>query len=300
MRIVIAGGTGLLGSALVARLETQGHAVAVLSRQPRTPRDVLWHPEGPPEQLAPVLRGADALVNLAGASIAQRWTTSHKAALWESRVPLTRRLVQAVRLTEGGPRTLINGSAVGFYGPHGDESLTEEAPHGSDFLASLADAWEREALAASPAARVVLLRTGIVLDRSGGALPQMARPIRWFVGGPIGSGRQYLSWIHREDWVSMVVWALTNDVVTGALNVTAPTPVTNLEFTRTLGAVLRRPTLLPAPGFALRAVLGEMADMILTGQRVVPAKARGLGFEFQYPALEAALRDLLAPAPQRV
>jgi len=247
-----------------------------------------------------VLRGADALVNLAGASIAQRWTTSHKAALWESRVPLTRRLVQAVRLTEGGPRTLINGSAVGFYGPHGDESLTEEAPHGSDFLASLADAWEREALAASPAARVVLLRTGIVLDRSGGALPQMARPIRWFVGGPIGSGRQYLSWIHREDWVSMVVWALTNDVVTGALNVTAPTPVTNLEFTRTLGAVLRRPTLLPAPGFALRAVLGEMADMILTGQRVVPAKARGLGFEFQYPALEAALRDLLAPAPQRV
>jgi uncharacterized protein (TIGR01777 family) len=300
MRIVIAGGTGLLGRALVERLETQGHAVAVLSRQPRTSRDVLWHPEGPPERLAPVLRGADALVNLAGASIAQRWTTSHKAALWESRVPLTRRLVQAIGSTEGGPRTLISGSAVGYYGPHGDEPLTESEAHGSDFLASMAEAWEREALAAAPAARVVLLRTGIVLDRSGGALPQMARPIRWFVGGPIGSGRQYLSWIHRDDWVSMVVWALTNEAVSGPLNVTAPTPATNLDFTRALGAVLRRPTLLPAPGFALRAVLGEMADLILTGQRVVPARALELGFEFQYPVLDAALRDALSRGSQRV
>jgi uncharacterized protein (TIGR01777 family) len=195
---------------------------------------------------------------------------------------------------------VISGSAVGFYGPHGDESLTEEAPHGSDFLASLADAWEREALAAAPAARVVLLRTGVVLDRHRGALPELVRPIRWFVGGPIGSGRQYLSWIHRDDWVSMVIWALTNHMVTGALNVTAPTPVTNLDFTRALGQVLRRPTFLRAPGFAVRTVLGEMADMILTGQRVVPAKARGLGFEFQYPELSAALSDLLTRAPQRV
>jgi uncharacterized protein (TIGR01777 family) len=299
MRIVIAGGTGLLGSALVARLEALGHDVAVLSRQPRQPRDVLWHPDGPPEHLAPVLRGADALVNLAGASLAQRWTRPHKAAMWDSRVLLTRRLIQAVRSTEGGPRTVMSGSAVGFYGPHGDESLTEEAPHGSDFLASLADAWEHEALAAAPAARVVLLRTGVVLDRHRGALPELVRPIRWFVGGPIGSGRQYLSWIHRDDWVSMVIWALTHDVVSGALNVTAPTPVTNRDFTRALGAVLRRPTLLPAPGFALRAVLGEMADMILTGQRVLPAKALGLGFEFQYPELSAALSDLLTRAPQR-
>ena len=299
MRIVVVGGTGCLGAPLVARLEALGHLVTVLTRQPRRPREVLWHAADPPARVAQVLDDADALVNLAGAPIAQRWTTSHKAALWDSRVTLTGRLVEAMRSARRAPRLLISGSAVGIYGSRGAEPLTEESASGSGFLASLGAAWEREALAAAPDARIVLLRTGIVLDRTGGALPQMARPIRWFVGGPIGSGRQYLSWIHRDDWVSMVIWALTNEAVTGALNLTAPTPATNLDFTRALGAVLRRPTLLPAPGFALRAVLGEMADMILTGQRVLPAKASRLGFTFQYPDLEVALRVALASAPRR-
>ena len=299
MRIVIAGGTGFLGAALVERLETLGHVVTVLTRQPRRPGQVPWNPGDTPERLAQAFDGADALINLAGAPIAQRWTPPHKKALWDSRVALTRRLVEALQRTRRPPSALINGSAVGVYGARGDEPLTEDSAPGSGFLASLGEAWENEALAAAPRSRVILLRTGIVLDRRSGALPRMALPFRFFVGGPLGSGRQYLSWIHRDDWVSMVVWALMNAAVVGALNVTAPTPATNLEFTRALGAVLRRPTVMPAPGFALRAVLGEMADMILTGQRVLPAKARGLGFEFEHPELLGALHDVLRRPSQR-
>jgi len=298
MRIVIAGGTGLLGTALVERLRTDGHLVTVLTRHPRTTGDVPWTPAGSQGGLARALEGVDAVINLAGAPIAQRWTTAHKREMRDSRVALTRVLVSAMRSARRPPDTLISGSAVGIYGSRGDESLTEDSAHGSGFLASLCVAWEKEALAAAPHSRVVLLRTGIVLDRSGGALPQMALPFRFCVGGPLGSGRQYLSWIHRHDWVSMVTWALTNTAVSGPLDVTAPNPVTNLEFTRTLGRVMRRPALMPVPAFALRVVLGDMADAIVTGQRVLPARALGLGFGFQYPELEAALRAALAGAPQ--
>lgn len=292
MRIVITGGTGFLGTGLVDRLRTTGHTVTVLARRPKREGEVEWNPSGSSAPLDRALEGADAVINLAGASIARRWTRAHKRELWESRVPLTRALVEALKRTSPAPSTFISGSAVGIYGDRGDEQLTEKSPTGNGFLASLGEAWEQEALAAATHTRVVLVRTAVVLDRTGGALPQMALPFHFFAGGRIGSGRQYLSWIHRDDWTSMVVWALTNTAVTGPLNAAAPHPVTNQEFTRTLGHVLKRPTLLPAPAFALRAVLGEMASMILESQRMLPAKACDLGFGFSYPQLESALRAI--------
>jgi len=292
MRIVITGGTGFLGSSLVNRLRTTGHTVTVLARHPRREGEVEWNPSGSPASLHRALEGADAVINLAGASIAQRWTRAHKRELWESRVTLTRVLVEALKRTIPAPGTLISGSAVGIYGDRGDEQLTEKSPTGSGFLASLGEAWEKEALAAATHTRVVLVRTAVVLDRNGGALPQMALPFHFFAGGPIGSGRQYLAWIHRDDWTSMVVWALTNTAATGPLNVAAPNPVTNLEFARTLGRVLRKPSVMPAPAFALRAVLGEMSSMILDSQRMLPAKACDLGFRFSHPQLESALRTI--------
>jgi uncharacterized protein (TIGR01777 family) len=211
--------------------------------------------------------------------------------MWDSRILSTRTLVQAMK-TLAGPPSLLNGSAIGIYGGRGDEAITEKSPPGSTFLASLGREWEREALAAAAVTRVVLLRTGIALDRAGGALPLMALPFRLFLGGPLGSGRQYLSWIHRDDWVAMVRWALTATAVSGPLNVTAPNPVTNAEFSRTLGRVLRRPSLLPVPALALRVAVGEMAGELVTGQRVLPERARTAGFVFEYPELEGALRAI--------
>jgi hypothetical protein len=292
MRIVITGGTGFLGTALVDRLRTLGHVVTVLTRRPRSQGQVEWSPGGSPVALTRALDGVDAVINLAGAPIDRRWTKAHKRELWESRVTLTRVLVDAMQRASPVPGTLISGSAIGIYGNRGDESLTEASTTGTGFLASLGEAWEKEALAAAPRTRVVLLRTGIALDKDGGALPKMALPFRFLVGGPVGSGRQYLSWIHRSDWVSMVSWALTNTAVSGPLNVTAPHPATNREFARTLGRAMRRPALMPAPEFALRAILGEMADMIVHGQRVLPAKAHELGFGFSSPLLEPALRTI--------
>lgn len=296
MRVVVTGGTGFLGAALVHHLRAAGHAVSVLTRKATRQGEIEWNPRQGSAALVNALRGADAVVNLAGASIAQRWTKAHKQALWESRVPFTRALVEAMAQVDPAPAVLVSGSAIGIYGDRGDEPLTETSAPGSDFLASLGTAWEQEALAAAPRTRTVLLRTGIALERSGGALPQMALPFHFFAGGPIGSGRQYLSWIHRDDWVAMTTWALTNRAVSGPLNVTAPEPVTNREFTKTLGRVLHRPAFMPAPGFALRGVLGEMAAMILEGQRVLPAMASELGFEFRYPRLEPALRAIYSHA----
>jgi uncharacterized protein (TIGR01777 family) len=292
MRIVIAGGSGFLGSALVDRLAHDGHTVVVLTRQPTGRHAVHWDPSGPTAAWAHTLEGADAVLNLAGASINKRWTTAHKRAMWNSRVDLTRSLVAAMRSVHRIPPVLINASGVGIYGPHDEEPVTEETRPGSGFLAELGSAWEKAALAAAPQVRVVILRNGLVLARDGGALPQLALPFRLFVGGPVGSGRQYLPWIHRDDWTALAVWALTNPAVTGPLNVTAPSPVTNREFARTLGRVLHRPAFVPAPAFAVRLLLGEMADVALTGQRAIPEKARALGFEFRYPILEPALRAI--------
>jgi hypothetical protein len=291
MQIVLAGATGFLGTALVHRLGADGHTLTVLTRQPRRPHEVRWDPAGSPSALVPLLAHADAVVNLAGAPISKRWTAAHKRLMWDSRIESTRTIVQAVKSLPKAP-VLLNASAVGIYGPRGDEPVTERSAPGSSFLASLGQEWEKEALAAAAITRVVLLRTGIALDRSGGALPLMALPFRLFAGGPLGSGRQYLSWIHRDDWVAMVRWALTTTAVSGPLNVTAPHPVTNAEFSRTIGRVLHRPSLLPVPAIALRVAVGEMASELVTGQRVLPEKARAAGFVFEYPELEAALRAI--------
>ena len=292
MRIVIAGGAGFLGSALSTELRRDGWTITVLTRHARSSNHVRWDPYGSDTTWARSLDDADAVINLSGASINKRWTDAHKRELWNSRVHATRTLVTAMKRARRIPPVLINASGVGTYGPRGDEPVTEETPAGSDFLAQLGTAWENEALAAQPQSRVVMMRSGIVLDRNGGALPQMALPFRFFVGGPLGSGRQYISWIHRDDWTAMARWALANASVSGPLNATAPDPLTNLEFTRTLARVLRRPALARAPAFALRIALGELADVVLTGQRVVPEKAQRLGFDFRYATLEAALRNI--------
>jgi len=234
------------------------------------------------------------VLNLAGESIAGgRWTAARKARIENSRVAATRGIVDAIGAARTPPAVLLSGSAVGFYGVRGDEPIDESEPAGADFLAQVAKKWEEAATGLPSSTRLVLLRTGLVLDRKGGALPQLALPFRLFAGGPVGSGRQVMSWIHLDDWVAMARWAIASRDVEGALNVTAPSPVTNREFATALGHSLGRPALLPAPAFALRLVLGEMADaLILGGQRVLPSKALRLGFEFQYPQLDAALRAI--------
>jgi uncharacterized protein (TIGR01777 family) len=294
MRIVVAGGTGFLGRPLVERLEREGHEVGVLSRQPSSSKHLPWTPDGTTGPWAAAIDGADAVVNLAGESIAgARWTAAHKMQIRESRIRATRSLVTAIQQATRRPAVLLSGSAIGYYGPHGDEPLTEDAAPGDDFLAAVCKDWEAEALRATGSTRVVLLRTGIALEKDGGALPQMALPFKLFAGGPVGSGRQYYSWIHRTDWVGLVTWALRPNSVAGPLNLTAPTPVPNREFARTLGRVLGRPAFVPAPAFALRIALGEMADaLLLSGQRVVPSRAGAGGFRFEYPTLEPALRAI--------
>lgn len=294
MRIVVAGGTGFLGRPLVERLERDGHEVRVLSRRPAAARDRAWTPDGSVGPWAAALDGADAVVNLAGESIAEgRWTAARKLQIRESRIRATRSLVAAIQQAARKPEVFLSGSAVGYYGPRGEEPLDEDAPAGADFLASVCVEWEAEAVRAAASTRVVLLRTGIALEKDGGALPQMALPFKLFAGGPVGSGRQYYSWIHRSDWVGLVTGALRSNSIAGPLNLTAPTPVPNREFARTLGRVLRRPAFVPAPAFALRIALGEMADaLLLSGQRVLPARAGAGGFRFEYPTLEPALRAI--------
>ena len=294
MRIVVTGGTGFLGGALVGRLRGDAHTITVLTRGPSGAGAVHWDPETPAAEWTSTLDGADAVIHLAGASIAGgRWTTRRKAVIRDSRVKSTRAVVAAIRAARQPPGVLVSGSAIGIYGSRGDEALTEGSPLGSDFLASVGIEWERAALEAAPVTRVVLVRTGLALDRSGGALPQIALPFYFFAGGPIGSGNQYMSWIHRDDWVEMIRWSLSNDAVSGPLNATAPNPVANREFAKALGGVLRRPGFMPTPAFALRLALGEMAEaLLLSGQRVLPAQAQSLGFTFRHPQLEPALRAI--------
>jgi len=299
MRIVVTGGTGFLGRALIERLQAE-HEPIVFTRGPRShstrvarsgqAAEVQWSPDAPDGTWIETVHTAQAVVNLAGEPIAAgRWTAARKKAIHDSRIAATRAIVDAIRAAPSPP-ILINGSAVGIYGDRGDEALTEASPLGSDFLASVCRDWEAEAMKGADRTRVVSVRTGFVMSKDGGALPQFALPFHFFAGGPAGSGRQYMSWIHVDDWVEMVHWALTTSAVQGPLNLTAPGPVTNAEFARSLGGALHRPALMRAPAFALRLLLGEMADgVILSGQRVLPARAQSLGFSFRYASLDAAL-----------
>jgi uncharacterized protein (TIGR01777 family) len=235
------------------------------------------------------------VVNLAGAGLGDaRWSTERKAVLRDSRIRPTRSLVAAITEAPLRPPVFISASGVGYYGAADSETKTEASPAGSDFLAQLCTEWEAEASRAlSPATRVVLLRSGIVLERSGGVLPRMMTPFRFFAGGPMGSGRQYVSWIHRIDWVEMIRWIVDSPQVSGAVNATSPVPVTNREFARALGRAMHRPAFIPTPAFALRLVLGEMSEaLVLTGQRVVPQCALSHKFHFRYPEIDLAFRGI--------
>ncbi len=294
MKIVIAGGTGFLGTPLTAALAGRGHQLVLLSRGngPASPhaRTAIWTPDGSVGPWASEIEGADVVVNLAGESIAQRWTASRRQRIVDSRVNATRSLVNAIVAARETPKALINGSAVGYYGPTDDTPITEAHPPGADFLASVCVQWEAEAMRAGNVTRVVRVRTGIVLERNGGALPQMLPPFWLFAGGPVGSGRQYWPWIHRQDWVDLVRFSIETPDVTGAINATAPNPVPNRDFARALGRALHRPAVMPAPGFMLKLLLGDMAEgLLLSGQRAVPAAAQRAGFTFAYPHLDPAL-----------
>lgn len=305
-RVIITGGTGLIGRALADDLARAGRDVRVLSRDPV--RGGAWPRPGvlvhgwdgrTAEGWAELADGAAAVVNLAGASIAGgRWTAERKARIRGSRVDAARAVVAAVESCRKPPRVVIQASAVGLYGPRGSEPIGEQEPPGDDFLARLVV--EHEGIVArvrENGVRLAAARTGVVLASHGGALPLMALPFRLFVGGPVGSGRQYVSWIHLADEVAALRWLIEDERAEGAFNLTAPSPVTNAEFGRALGRVLRRPSWLPAPGWALRAVMGEMSTVVLSGARVLPRRLTAMGFGFRFPDVDAALRDVLLPTP---
>ena len=302
MKVLITGSTGLVGSALVSELRHAGHTVCRLIRpvgsagavRTTAGLDVSWDPAT--GELGAAAVGADAVVNLAGASIASgRWTKGRKDLLRSSRVDTTRVLVQALSKMAARPRVLVSASGIGYYGSRGDETLNEQSAPGNDFLSDLSKDWEAQALnAEAMGVRVVCVRFGIVLARDGGALPKMVRPFRLGVGGCLGSGRQWMSWVALEDVVAIVRLALENGTMRGPLNVVSPQPARNADFTSCLARVLHRPALFPAPAFALRIVLGEMADgLLLASQRVEPACLKKLGYQFLQPELESALRAIL-------
>jgi uncharacterized protein len=343
LRVTVTGATGLIGAQLVAELRDRGDEVMVLSRDPQRASRKLdvealpWDPLSEPAPAA-ALAGRDAVVHLAGESVAQRWSESAKRAIRESRVLGTRNLLEGLRAlpasrktdgqpaaSAGGgaperppaanagsstpehqpaasagspgsrPAVLVSASAIGYYGARGDEPLDEEAPPGEDFLAQVCVDWEEQARAAQELGlRTVQVRTGVVLDSGGGALAKMLPPFRLGVGGPVAGGRQYVSWIHPRDLVGIMLSALQDADWSGPVNATAPEPVTNGELSRSLGRVLHRPALLPVPGAALGALYGEMAQIVTTGARVLPAKPLMLGYHFRYPHLDGALAAALA------
>jgi len=295
--VVISGATGLIGSALAARLRARNVRVRRLVRTaPQSSDDIVWDPMR--GVLSPGdLEGADAVVHLAGEPLAHRWTPARKRAIRESRVRGTELVARTIAALDRKPRVLLSGSAVGIYGDRGDEPLDEESALGSGFLAAVAREWEAASMAAADAGvRVVLLRTGIVLSPKGGALERLLLPFRMGVGGPIGSGRQWMSWISLDDHVRAMEHALATTGLRGPVNLVSPNPVTNAEFAATLGRVLSRPALVPVPAFALELAYGEMARAtILAGQRVMPKVLLRTEFHFAQPTLEQALRFELAP-----
>jgi uncharacterized protein (TIGR01777 family) len=301
MKFLITGGTGFVGSFLTQQLLTSGHDVTVIGRSSApavgherfhaisadTTRKGSWQN---------VLKDVDAVINLAGTSIFQRWTPAYKQQIHDSRILTTRHVVEG--LSGDRPQTLLSTSAVGYYGSRGDDILSEAEPCGKDFLSRVGKDWEHEAFEAEKKnIRVVAARFGVVLGRSGGALKQMVTPFKWFAGGPMGSGRQWFSWIHIADLVSGMMFMLENENVQGPVNLCSPAPVTSGELARTLGTVLGRPAVIPAPSFALRLILGEFADTLLASQRAIPEKLLASGFVFRFPDLKEALTDLCQPLP---
>jgi len=294
MRIAVVGASGLLGSALEGRLRRRGDHVVTITRRPlddapgRTP--VAW--DGATPLASHAIEGCDAVVNLAGAPVAQRWTDAAKREIVTSRVDLTARLVEAIG--DRGPRTLVQAGAVGYYGP-GEHPVDEDAPAGAGFLAELSARWEDAAMgAAAMGARVVVLRSGIVLSTRGGALERMLGPARLGLGGPIGNGRQWFPWIHIDDELGLIVRAIDDTAARGPLNCVAPGIVRQRDFAHALGRALNRPAVAPVPRMALRAMFGEGADAVLEGQHVVPREAERIGYEFAFPEIDGALADLIA------
>jgi uncharacterized protein len=293
MNVTVTGASGLIGSKLVERLRARGDAVTTLSRRPSSPEAVRWRPEEEPAP-AEALSGRDAVVHLAGENVAQRWTDDAKRRIRASRELGTRNLVAGLEASAPRPRVLVSSSAVGIYGPHGDEPLDEDTPPGGDFLAGVCVAWEREAdRAARLGLRVVKVRTGVVLDRGGGALAKMLPFFRLGIGGPVAGGAQYMPWIHVDDVVGIYLAALDGEDWEGPVNASAPAPVTNKTFSRALGRALHRPAVAPVPAVAVRALYGEMAEIVTNGQRVLPRRAQALGYAFAHPDLDAALRSAL-------
>lgn len=302
MRVLIAGGTGLIGSALAANLLDSDWEVTALTRSPDLPQSgkfkrvelVKWDGETP-EGWGHLVSQVDAIVNLAGQGIADgRWTPERKARIRESRKNAGQALVSALQNADAVPKVLIQASAVGYYGPCADQELTEQAPPGTDFLAQVCVDWEASTESAeSMGVRRVVVRTGVVLSDRGGALPKMALPFRLFAGGPLGSGRQFFPWIHIADEVAAIRFLIENDAAAGPYNLAAPNPPRNRDFVRDLGRAMGRPSLMPTPSFALRALFGEMSTVLLDGQRAVPASLQRGGFAFTYPHAIAALQDLV-------
>ncbi|MFO0964729.1 MAG: TIGR01777 family oxidoreductase [Gemmataceae bacterium] len=306
MRIFLAGGSGLIGSRLIHALHGRGDQVVLLTRRPEALTDSLGPLctllKGDPMQegdwMAEVA-GCDAVINLTGEGVFnRRWRQWFRELIYTSRIKSTENIVQALARQphDKRPKVLVNASAIGYYGPTGDRELDESSPPGSDFLAQLCVDWEKAAQQATEhGVRLALVRVGLVLDPAGGALKKMIPPFKMFVGGPVGSGRQYVSWIHHEDMVGILLLALDNAAVAGPINATAPNPVTNRQLSKALGRALHRPSFFRTPGFMLRLMLGKVAGLITAGQRVLPTRVLELGYAFKFTDVDAAMADLFAP-----
>lgn len=300
MRVIITGGSGLIGRELTKRLSDDGHEVIILSRSPhkvnRLPanaRAEKWDARTA-EGWGALADGADAIINLAGANIgASRWTEERKRIILESRVHAGEAVVEAVQAAANKPKVVIQASAVGYYGNRGDEPLTEESSAGDDFLAHVCIAWENTVKPLEDQVRLIYIRTGVVLTTTDGALKQMMLPFKFFAGGPLGDGKQWFPWIHLDDEVAAILYLLYNEDAEGVYNLNSPRIMTNANFVKTLGKVMNRPAIMPAPAFALKLALGEMATLVLDGQRMIPQRLEETDFEFAYPDAEAALQNLI-------
>ncbi|MGQ9508648.1 MAG: TIGR01777 family oxidoreductase [Thermodesulfobacteriota bacterium] len=299
MKIFLTGGTGFVGTQLTSRLLREGHSVTILTRSLKVgeiTQPHIFYLEGDPTKKGAwqaKIKDHDAVINLAGASIFARWTEEHKQAIRDSRIITTRNIVEGIPLRDNQSFTFFSTSAVGYYGFHEDEELSEDSPPGNDFLAQVARDWEEEAWRArEKGARVVITRFGIVLGEKGGALGQIVPLFKKYLGGPIGSGNQWFSWIHIKDLAEAFIFLINHPSLSGPFNFCSPNPVRNKELAKTLGKILKRPSFIPAPGLLVKLFLGEFSSIILKGQKVIPRRLLDNGFQFQYPQLEKALQDI--------